>query len=116
MFPAIRRLMGVLSLSLLFLISHAQPANELPVKNEPLPGLQASKPYQLLNNGKHLTLKSKKNIQNVMLWTSGGHRVIEQRDINATSYSFTIPVNEKLFFLMVGFSGGKVYTEKIGVR
>ena len=109
MFPAIRRFAGILSLSLLFITSHAQPANELPVKKEP-------RPYQLLNNGKQLTLKSNKNIQNVMLWTSGGHRVVEQRDINATTYSFTIPVNEKLFFLMVGFVGGKVYTEKIGVR
>ena len=109
MFPAIRRFAGILSLSLLFIISHAQTAHELPVKKEP-------RPYQLLNNGKQLTLKSNKNIQNVMLWTSGGHRVVEQRDINATSYSFTIPVNEKLFFLMVGFAGGKVYTEKIGVR
>ena len=116
MFPAIRRFAGILSLSLLFIISHAQPANELPVKKEPLPGLQASRPYQLLSSGKQLTLKSKKNIQHVMLWTSDGHRVVEQKDINATSYSFTIPVNEKLFFLMVGFGGGKVYTEKIGVR
>ncbi len=105
----IRRLTGVLSLLLLFVFAQAQGVKEISSKKEP-------RPYQLLNTGKQFTLKSKKNIQHVMLWTSGGHRVVEQREINSTSYSFTIPMNEKVFFLMVGFDGGKVYAEKIGVR
>lgn len=116
MSSAIRRFAGILPLTLLFIVTYAQPGNELPAKKEPLPGLPANKPYQILSSGRQLTLKSKKNIQHVMLWTSGGHRVVEQRDINATSCTFIVPANEKLFFLMVGFSGGKVYTEKIGVR
>jgi hypothetical protein len=51
-----------------------------------------------------------------MLWTTGGHRVVEQREINSSSFAFTIPVNEKIFFLMVGMDGGKIYTEKIGTQ
>jgi hypothetical protein len=51
-----------------------------------------------------------------MLWTTGGNRVIEQKEINSISYTFTIPVNQKSFFLMVGLADGKVYTEKIGIR
>ena len=109
MTPPIRRTIGILSLSLLFILTRAQAVNEPTAEKGP-------RPYQLLTSGKQITLKSKKNIQHVMLWTSGGHRVVEQREINAPTYSFTIPVNEKMFFLMVGFEGGKVYTEKIGVR
>ena len=51
-----------------------------------------------------------------MLWTTGGNRVVEQKEINKSSYSFTIPVNQKAFYLMIGLVGGKVYTEKIGVQ
>jgi hypothetical protein len=51
-----------------------------------------------------------------MIWTNGGNRLIEQRSINANNYSFTIPINGKFFFLMVGLSNGKIYIEKIGVQ
>ncbi len=105
---ATRRLLAILSLSF-SLYAQAQPAGEGPVKKE-------ARPYKVYTSGKQITLKSSKNIQSLMLWTSGGHRVIEQRDINAAACSFTIPVNEKIFFLMVGMEGGRVYTEKIGVR
>ena len=80
------------------------------------PGKNSSKPYKLLSSGKQITIKSTKNIQHIMLWTSSGHRVVEQREINATSFSFVIPVNEKLFFLMIGLVDGKIFTEKIGVQ
>ena len=103
----IRRLSAVAILSLFFFVSQAQPETAVPGK-EP-------KPYQLLGSGKQLTIKSSKGIKQVMLWTITGNRVVEQREINNNSYVLNIPVNHKTFFLMIGLSNGKVYTEKIGL-
>lgn len=107
--PAIRRLLTIVSFSLLFICSQAQPGSNLPVKKD-------SKPYKVLTSGKQITIKSTKDIMHVMLWTTGGNRVIEQKEINSSSYTFTIPVSQKAFFLMIGLSDGKIYTEKIGIR
>jgi hypothetical protein len=109
MASSFRRLSAAAVLSFLFFVSPAQPPGNEPAKKE-------TRPYKLLTSGKEITIKSKKNIQHVMLWTSTGHRVIEQRDINASSFTFTIPINEKIFFLMVGLDGEKIYTEKIGMQ
>ena len=105
MISVIRRLSLIAPLSIFCISSQAQPAD----KKETLP-------YRVLTSGKQITIKSSKTILSVMLWTTSGHRVIEQREINAGSFSFTIPINEKIFFLMVGLVGGKIYTEKIGVQ
>ena len=51
-----------------------------------------------------------------MVWTSGGDRILEQKDINASSYNFRISVSEKIFFIMVRLVDGKTYSEKIGVQ
>lgn len=75
-----------------------------------------NKPYRILTSGRQITIKSTKNIQNVMVWSTGGHRVIEQKDINAFTYSFTIGTTEKAFFLMLELKGNDRYTEKIGVN
>lgn len=99
-----RRFIAFVLLSVLFISGQAQPAKK------------ETKPYKVLSSGKQLTIKSTKNIQHVMLWTSSGHRVVEQRDINTTSYNFLVPVSEKIFFLMVSFDNGKVFTEKIGIQ
>ena len=101
---SVGRLMAMLLLSVLFLAGEAQP-----VKKE-------TKPYKVLTAGRQLTIKSTKNIQHIMLWTTGGDRVIEQRNINSNSYSVNIPISRKAFFLMIGLANGKVYTEKIGVQ
>ena len=101
---SIRRLVAVATLSLLFFVSQAQPEK------------QEAKPYKVLTSGKQITIKSSKDINHVMLWTIGGNRVIEQKEINKSSYSFTIPVNQKAFYLMIGLTSGKIYTEKIGLR
>ena len=104
-----RRLLAVAVLSALFFVSKAQPGDDQPIKKE-------TRPYQVVTSGKQISIKSNRNIQHIMLWTTNGHRVVEQRDINAVSYTFTIPVNEKIFFLMLGLEGGKIYTEKIGIQ
>jgi len=75
-----------------------------------------AKPYKILTNGKRITVQSKTNIKSMLVWTSGGHRIIEQNNLNNTSYSFDISIKEKIFFLMIELVNGKRYTEKIGVK
>jgi hypothetical protein len=74
------------------------------------------KPYKILTSGKQITIKSQKNISHIMLWTTGGNRVVEQKEINNPTVSFTVPVNQKGFYLMVGLTDGRIYTEKLGVN
>jgi len=109
MLSAIRRLLAAASLSLLFITAGAQTDNKLPALNE-------AKPYKVSTYGKQITIKSSKSIRHVMVWTTGGNRVIEQKEINSSSYTFTIPVNQKVFFLMIGLDDGKIYTEKMGIQ
>ena len=103
---AIRRLCAILSLSLLCFLSQAQP--------DPNPG--DKKPYKVLTSGKQITIKCGKAISHVMVWTTSGDRVIEQKDINASSYSVELPVNHKQFFIMISLKDGRRFTERIGVR
>ena len=51
-----------------------------------------------------------------MVWTATGHRIVEQHELEINFYSFTVPVNEKIFFLMVEMQDGKRFTEKFGVQ
>ena len=93
---AIRRLLAIVLLSVVVLDLQAQPF------------AKETKPYKILTSGKNITIKSTNNINHIMIWTNGGNRLIEQRSINANNYSFTIPINGKFFFLMVGLSNGKI--------
>lgn len=80
------------------------------------PDNSAPKPYKVLTAGKQVTIKSEKNIGSIMVWTSGGHRIVEHKAVNATTYTFNITINEKIFFVMIRLQNGKLYTEKIGVQ
>ena len=51
-----------------------------------------------------------------MLWTTSGNRVVEEKAVNANSYTMDITINQRNFFLMVKMADDKVYTEKIGIR
>ena len=106
MMSAIRRLFATASLSVLLLTTQAQPTGDP----------KANKPYKVLTSGKQVTIKSIKNIQHVMLWTTGGDRVVEEKNINSSTFIINVPVSHKTFFLMVTLSDGKIYTEKIGVQ
>ncbi|MBK5271276.1 MAG: hypothetical protein JJE22_09705 [Bacteroidia bacterium] len=75
-----------------------------------------STPYRIISSGKQITVKSSKDIKNIMVWTASGHRILEHKDVNASIYSFRISINEKIFFLMLQMIDGKVYSEKIGVQ
>lgn len=108
MCPATRRFMAIVTSILISVCTIAQPVDE--------PAKKPVKPYQVLTSGKQVTIKSTKNIKNIMVWTATGHRVVEQRDLNANSYSFTVKVNERIFYLMIQYEGLKPFTEKIGIR
>lgn len=106
--PATRRSI-VIAASLLFSITVlAQQENDL-VRKE-------VKPYRVHTSGKQVTVKSTRNIKNIMVWTSSGHRIVEQKDLNASTFTFNANMKEKVYFLMIQYEGSKPYTEKIGVK
>jgi hypothetical protein len=104
MMKAIQRLIAIVSL---LLTVTCVPAQE--VKKE-------TKPYKVLTSGRQLTIKSSKIINHVMVWTTNGNRVVEQKGINGSSFTIDIPVSRNTFYLMIGLANGKIYTEKIGVH
>ena len=105
MWKSASRLVPVFLLVLLFVFrGHAQdPGN-------------SDKPYKIMTSGRQLTIKSAVAINQVMLWTISGNRVVERKGISTTSCVVDIPVYQKAFYLMIGLNNGKVYTEKIGVN
>jgi hypothetical protein len=109
MMNTFRRLLAAVSLFLLFIVSQAQPGNNETTTKE-------ARPYKILTSGRQITIKSIRNIQHVMLWTTSGYRVVEQKEINNNSIVINIPVSHKTFFLMIGLNNGKIYTEKIGIQ
>jgi len=109
----VRKAMLVSAIAFISIFSKAQSSNTLPSSNVIE---KTSKPYRILTTGKTVTIKSSKNIKSVMVWTSGGHRIIEEKNLNSSSYNFRITVNEKVFFIMVQLADGKTYSEKIGVQ
>jgi hypothetical protein len=104
-----RRLIALVSLSLLVIGSQAQSG----VMED---SIKKQKPYKLVTTGRQITIKSIKGIKQVMLWTTSGNRVVEQLEINNQSWVLDIPVSQKTFFLMIGLADGKIYTEKIGIQ
>lgn len=76
----------------------------------------APKPYKILTNGKKITVQAKQNIKTVFVWTTNGHRVVEQKEINTTSYTFNLTVPEKVFFMRIDMEDGNKFTQKIGVQ
>ena len=110
--PIIRIMLLVFALTCFSIPQQAQPVNTADVKENE----KNNKPYRILTSGKLVTIKSTKTIKNVMVWTSGGNRIIEDKNVNTSSYNFRITVNEKTFFIMVQLMDGKTYSEKIGVQ
>jgi len=100
---SVYRLLAIAALSILFVGGQAQTGNK------------ETRPYKVFTSGRQLTIKSSRTIQHVMLWTIGGDRVVEQKDINNNYFTIDIPISRKAFFLMVGLAKGKIYTQKIGI-
>ena len=110
--PVIRIMLLAFALTCFSIPQQAQPVNTSDVKDNE----KNNKPYRILTSGKLVTIKSTKTIKNVMVWTSGGNRILEEKNVNTSSYNFRITVNERTFFIMVQLVDGKTYSEKIGVQ
>lgn len=110
MMKLFQRLLPLVFLSLLCSAAQAQGnSNDFSFKKE-------AKPFKILSSGRQVTIKSTKEIKKIMVWTSTGHRIVEQTQVNATSFSFSITQSkEKIFFIMVQYADGKPITEKFGV-
>jgi hypothetical protein len=115
MLPVIRNAVVVASLLLSLNICSAQD-NDVAVKENTFGIKPATNPFRILTSGKLITIKSTKDIKTIMVWTASGHRIVEQKDVNAATYSFRVSVNEKIFFVMLRLADGKIYSEKIGVQ
>lgn len=103
--------LAAIILSTLLIEAEAQPAMAASAETA-----KAPKPYRILTSGKQITIKSTKDIKSVMVWSSGGNRILEQKEVNSSNYNFRISVNEKIFFVRLQLEDGKVYSEKIGVQ
>ena len=111
--PVIGIIFVIFSLTCFSIHLPAQPINTSAAVKE---NEKNNKPYYILTSGKLVTIKSSKTIKNLMVWTSGGNRILEEKNINSSNYSFRITVSEKVFFVMVQLTNGKTYSEKIGVQ
>lgn len=109
--PAILKVIPLLIFFLCANLMHGQQPGHFPTVTP-----VEKKPYKVLTNGKKITIESKTNIKSMLVWTSAGHRMVEQNNLNTPSYSFETSVKEKIYFLMLELVNGKRYTEKIGVK
>ena len=104
----------IYSLCCVTLFTQAQPVT---VYNPEEPTSSSSaKPYKILTNGKQITIQSKQELKSIMVWTSSGHRIVEEKEVKNTNYSFNVPAKERVVFLMAQMTNGKRFTEKIGVK
>ena len=103
---------------LLFFVGNTALVNaqDKPVKLSEKTETNSQKPYKVLTNGKKITIQSKQNLQSLLVWTATGHRFVEQKKINANSFSFEVTAKEKIIFMLVEMPDGKRYTSKIGVN
>jgi hypothetical protein len=89
----------------------------LPAQNESTKVENSTpRPFKILTSGKKITIQSKQNLKTVIVWTANGHRLIEEKNVNATTYSFNVTIPEKVFFVRVDMEDGKMYTQKLGVQ
>ena len=102
--------MVILAISCASVVVQAQPVNLSISEKSP------AKPYRIQTSGKQITIKSSKDINSIIDWTSGGHRIVENKAVNNPVYSFRITVREKIFFLRVQLADGNTYSEKFGVE
>ena len=75
-----------------------------------------SRPYRLLTAGRQVTIRCTQRLESIMVWTSGGHRVIEQKDIKKEEFQFQLTVPARAYFIMIRLSDGSSYSEKFGVQ
>ena len=103
-------------LATLFNITYFIHGQAKPLQSSEPSGSITSKPFKVLTNGNQITIQAKQDLKTLMVWTASGHRIVEEKAIKATFYTFTVQVKEKLLFMMLQTADGKRYTEKIGVK
>ena len=111
--PFIRKAMLVFALFGATYLTNAQG------KQSPISEARATssaKPFKVLTNGRQVTIQIKQNLRSLMVWTASGHRIVEEKNLPTTSYSFTMPAKEKVFFIVIETAEGKRFTEKMGVK
>lgn len=108
-----RKVAAIVAFACITCVSVAQDPGP---KTKPTVEKSAAKPFRILTGSRRITIQSSKNINNIIVWTASGDRFVEQTNVQAPSYTFTVPSEEKFVFLMLQLEGGKRYTEKIGVR
>lgn len=108
---SLQRFSAILILLCFTLVSYTQNGgSNFPFKKE-------SKPFKILTAGKQITIRSQKEMKAVMVWTASGHRMVEQTQVNRTSFSFNVAGSrEKYFFVMVQYEGQRPVTDKIMVE
>lgn len=83
--------------------------------NNPVFEKTAKKPYKILTSGKTITIKSNVNLKNLIIWTAGGNRVVEQKNLSKQEFSFTSTIRESVYFILMEMENGQRFTEKIGI-
>lgn len=112
-----RKIVAIAALLLVIISSDAQ--NSAPSAEKVASLTKEINPFKILTSGKRITVQSTQsnnNIKRLLVWTSSGHRIVEQENLDVSSYVFTITVREKIFFLMLEMKNGKRYTEKFGIE
>jgi hypothetical protein len=109
----LRQCLVLIGVAFLFLTTQAQPVSTNNGRREID---KTAKPYRILATGKQITIRSSQSIRSVLVWSSDGNRVLEQRDINTSTYSFKLSLGERVYFMMVELVGGKRYSEKLAVQ
>ena len=112
---AIQYTLAVAAFFMIVITSHAQKDDYVP-KIKTVTEKKVTKPYKILTSGKRITIQSKNNIKRILVWSSSGHRIVEQHELDVPSYNFTIPGDEKIFFLMLETNNGNRYTDKFGTQ
>jgi len=103
----------------LLVITSSQAQDSDPGKDKPTTERKEIKPFKILTSGKRITVQSNSNTNNLkrlLVWTSSGHRIVEQHNLDVSVYIFNISVKEKIFFLMLEMKNGKRFTEKFGIE
>lgn len=75
----------------------------------------SKKPYKILTSGRSITIKSSSNLKNLMIWTSQGNRVVEQKEIRQPQFTYNATIRENVFFILIEMESGERFTERVGI-
>ncbi len=109
----IRILLTFLLISSLSLPGFCQKNNVKPASENSVS--RSKRPFKILTSGRSITIKSTSNLKNIMIWTSQGNRVVEQKDIRQPQFTYNATIRENIFFILVEMESGERFTERVGI-